>query len=95
MSRNETVRLAPCCIDLRHKLMECDSRHMVRGMVDDSSETRVFFCACTQDQFGPDRGPVDPESCHSGRGCWRAAPIGIAARGGGGGGGDAAGGSRA
>ena len=80
MSSNETVHLVPCCIDLRHKLMECDSRHMVRGMVDDSSRTRVFFCACTQDQFGPDRGPVDPESCHTGRGCWRAA-TGLLARG--------------
>lgn len=69
MGTNETVRLQPACFDLRHKLMECDSRHMVRGMVDDSSDTRVFFCAKTQDQFGPDGETVDPDVCHTGRAC--------------------------
>ncbi len=74
MGTNETVRLQPACLDLRHKLMECDVRHMVPGMVDDSSDTRVFFCGRTQDQFGPDGAPVDPDSCHTGRGCYCHAP---------------------
>lgn len=64
------VRLKVSCLNIRHKLMYCDSRHDVPGMVDDTSSTRVFFCLRTQDVLGPDGEPVDPVACCAGRGCY-------------------------
>ncbi|MFK7960320.1 MAG: hypothetical protein AB8G96_07315 [Phycisphaerales bacterium] len=75
------VNLRPCCMDLRHKMMLCDDRQAVPGMTDDSSSTRVFWCAATQDALGPDGEPVDPDACGGGRHCFVAGPS--ARRGGG------------
>jgi len=73
--RDVPLRLVPCCVHLRHKMMYVDEAQMVPGFVDDSSSTRVFWCAETGDPLGCDGRPVDPESCGSdGRGCFRAGP---------------------
>ena len=63
------LNLQPCCAHLRHKLMYCDARHATPGLVDNSSDTRVFFCTKTQDYLGPDDEPVDPGGCGSHRSC--------------------------
>jgi len=68
------LSLRPSCTHIRHKLMYCDSRHDVPGMVDDSSSTRVFFCTKSQEVLGPDGEPVHPETCSSGRPCFCRAP---------------------
>lgn len=69
------VRLQPCCIHLRHKLMFVDPRHATPGLVDDSSDSRVFTCQLTQYNLGPDDEPVSPRRCDSsGRACFRGAP---------------------
>lgn len=68
------VTLKPCCMDLRHKMMLCDERQAVPGMTDDSSTTRVFWCAATSDGLGPDGEPVDPDACDRGRGCFVTGP---------------------
>jgi hypothetical protein len=65
------VRLSVSCMNIRHKLMYCDERHDVPGMVDDPSSTRVFFCVKTQEVLGPDDKPVHPTECTSGRSCYR------------------------
>jgi hypothetical protein len=70
MSENETVTLKSSCRHIRHKLMYCDERHDAPGMVDDSSDTRVFFCDKTQDALGPDADPVSPTECTPGRSCF-------------------------
>lgn len=62
------LEMLPCCLDLRHKMMDVDVRHMTPGLVDDSSETRVFWCMRTQDFLGPDGEVVDPDACGSGGG---------------------------
>jgi hypothetical protein len=64
------VSLKVTCLHLRHKLMYCDRRHDLPGMVDDSSSTRVFFCVKTQDSLGPDDAPVHPGDCKAGRACY-------------------------
>jgi hypothetical protein len=64
------VRLRVSCLHLRHKLMYCDERHATPGMVDDSSDTRVFWCVKTQENRGPDGGAVRPAECHAGRSCY-------------------------
>ena len=64
------VKLHVTCLHLRHKLMYVDARHMQRGMVDDSSDTRVFWCSKTQDCLGPDGEPVSPGDCSQGRQCY-------------------------
>src|SRR5204863_6255746 len=61
------VKLHVTCLHLLHKLMYVDARHMQRGMVDDSSDTRVFRCSKTQDCLGPDGGPVSPGDWSQGR----------------------------
>jgi len=65
------IALKPACLNLRHKLMYVDERQQARGMVDDSSSTRIFFCACTHDSLGPDDQPVDARSCDPSRPCFR------------------------
>ncbi len=64
-----TVNLQPACRHLRHKLMYVDMRQTTPGLVDDSSDTRIFFCTKTQDQFGPDNEPVSPKDCGKSRSC--------------------------
>ena len=64
------VTLRASCLHIRHKLMYSDERHAVRGMVDDSSDTRVFFCARTFEGLGPDQEPVAPRACVPGRSCF-------------------------
>lgn len=67
----QPVKLAPTCLNLRHKLMYVDQRHAQRGMVDADSDTRVYWCARTQDLLGPDGEPVDATSCgEGGRSCY-------------------------
>lgn len=69
------LTLLPTCMNLRHKLMYCDERHMQIGMVDASSQTRVFFCTKTGESLGPDERPVHPHDCGSGRGCHQSPPM--------------------
>ena len=72
MSMNDPapVQLEKACAHLRHKLMYSVKDHAVRGMVDDSSDTRVFFCIKTFDALGPDDAPVSPAACAPGRSCY-------------------------
>jgi hypothetical protein len=70
MSEFRPVNLHVSCLHIRHKLMYCDSRHAVPGMVDDSSSTRVFWCCKTQEVLGPDEAPVSPKECAAGRSCY-------------------------
>jgi hypothetical protein len=42
--------------------------------VDDSSDTRVFFCSKTGDVLGPDGEAVSPDDCEGGRECFCGAP---------------------
>ncbi len=74
MNEMKPVTLRISCQNIRHKMMYVDERHDVRGMVDDSSDTRVFFCVKTHDSLGPDGKPVSPTDCSTGRGCYCAAP---------------------
>jgi hypothetical protein len=55
---------------LRHKLMYVDERHAQRGMVDVNSDTRVYWCARTQEALGPDQQHVAPDVCSNGRACY-------------------------
>ena len=64
------VKLQIACMNLRHKLMYVDARHAERGLVDNSSDTRVFWCAKTQRSLGPDGEPVSPGECSMGRSCY-------------------------
>ncbi len=66
----QDVHLKPACAHLRHKLMYADERHQVRGMVDDNSDTRIFFCAQSGDCLGPDQEASCPSSCNAGRACF-------------------------
>ncbi len=70
MEDTRPVRLERSCLHLRHKLMYVDERQRVPGWVDDSSDTRVFFCVKTQESLGPDRQPVDPRLCTPDRNCF-------------------------
>ena len=62
MIDDQSVKLQVCCQSIRHKLMYVDERHATPGLVDDSSDTRVFFCVRTQESLGPDgeaaKGPA-------------------------------------
>ena len=53
MSDMPPVSLRAGCLNIRHKMMYCDSRHQVRGMVVDESDTAVYFCVKTQEVLGP------------------------------------------
>ena len=74
MTAEETIKLNPACRHLRHKMMYVDERHSRIGMVDDSSDTRVFFCVLSQDPLGPDGEPVSPSDCTLSRDCY--CPVG-------------------
>lgn len=65
------VVLKPACLCLRHKLMYADGRQASPGMVDDSSDTRVYFCSKSQDSLGPDAQPVHPQDCTAARACFK------------------------
>lgn len=70
MNTIPTVQLRVSCMNLRHKLMYVDQRQSVPGLVDDSSDTRIFVCTKTQDSLGPDSEPVLPRACNPGRSCY-------------------------
>ncbi|MEZ6233279.1 MAG: hypothetical protein R3B68_03730 [Phycisphaerales bacterium] len=67
------VLLKPACLCLRHKMMYADERQAEPGMVDDSSDTRVYFCVKSQDSLGPDGKAVHPSECTGARGCFKKA----------------------
>ena len=71
ISEIRPISLKPACLCLRHKLMYADARQASPGMVDESSDTRVYFCTLSQDSLGPDAQPVHPQDCRAGRGCFR------------------------
>jgi hypothetical protein len=73
MMEDSNVKLETCCKHLRHKMMYCDARHAPRGQVDDSSDTRVFFCVKTGDALGPDSRTTCPSECQASRQCYQAA----------------------
>jgi hypothetical protein len=64
------LKLMTTCLHLRHKLMYVDSRHATPGFVDNSSDTRVFWCMKSQDCRGPDGSPVTPCDCSGSRACY-------------------------
>ena len=66
----DAINLRPACMHLRHKLVYVDDRHARMGEVDDSSDTRVFFCVLSQDALGPDNAPVSPTECTPDRPCF-------------------------
>ncbi len=70
MDDERPVRLQVACQNIRHKLMYSETSHAVRGMVDDSSDTTVFFCIKTFEALGPDEQPVSAEACAPGRSCY-------------------------
>ena len=70
--KDQPLRLHVTCRHLRHKLMYVDERHATIGLVDDSSDTRVFWCELTQNCLGPDSEPVDEDHCLIGRECYEA-----------------------
>lgn len=72
--RATPLHLVPTCMHLRHKLMYVDARHMTRGLVDDSSETRQYWCMLSQDARGADGAGVTPSMCGSGRPCFHGRP---------------------
>lgn len=74
MSDFRPVQLRPACYCIRHKLMYVDERQSVRGMVDDQSDTRIFFCGKSQESLGPDGQPVSPRDCVPSRGCYKTGP---------------------
>ena len=67
---DDAVNLVPACLHLRHKMMYVDDRHSRIGAVDDSSDTRVFFCRLSQEALGPDLAPVSPTECTPDRRCF-------------------------
>ena len=70
MNDEQPVKLQQTCLHLRHKMMYVDERQSTPGMVDDSSDTRVFFCIKSQDAIGPDNDSVAPDVCTKGRSCF-------------------------
>lgn len=73
MNDVEPVHLKIACLKLRHKLMYADARQAAPGLVDDSSDTRIFHCLSTHDSIGPDNEPVSPAECSPDRSCYCAA----------------------
>ncbi len=67
---DHTLTVVQTCLNLRHKLMYVDIDHMTPGLVDDSSETRIFWCQVSQDSRGPDRDGVTPSLCSASRNCY-------------------------
>ncbi len=74
MSEANPIHLKACCDHLRHKMMYVDDRQSVRGLVDDSSDTRIYFCIKSQESLGPDGKPVHPTDCTPDRPCYSRAP---------------------
>jgi hypothetical protein len=70
MSDVRPVHLEISCLHLRHKLMYVDERQATPGLVDDSSDTRIFWCVKTQESLGPDAEPVSPGDCTPDRACY-------------------------
>ncbi len=70
MNDVDPVQLKVTCLKLRHKLMYADARQSTPGLVDDSSDTRVFHCLMTHDSIGPDNEPVSPSECSPSRACY-------------------------
>ena len=70
MIDDQSVKLQVSCQSIRHKLMYVDEQHATPGLVDDSSDTRVFFCLKTQESLGPDGESVSPGDCKQGRACY-------------------------
>ncbi len=70
MSEFDVLNMKPACLHLRHKLMWVDSRQQTPGMVDDSSDTRIFFCMRSHEQLGPDGVAVGPKRCTPERTCY-------------------------
>ncbi len=70
MNEIDPVKLKIACQNLRHKMMYVDERQQSVGLVDDSSDTRVFWCMRTQDALGPDGDSVDAKSCSPQRSCY-------------------------
>lgn len=75
MKDTPPVDLKVACLNLRHKMMYVDERQRTPGLVDDSSDTRVFFCVKTQDALGPDGEPVSPPDCAPSRACYCAGAV--------------------
>ena len=65
------LQLKTTCMCLRHKMMYCDERQDRPGLVDSTSDTRVYFCTKSQDSIGLDNVAVHPEECKPGRACYR------------------------
>jgi hypothetical protein len=74
MNDERPVTLKPACIHLRHKMMYVDVRQATPGLVDDASDTTVYFCTRTQDALGPDHEPVGPADCSRARSCFCPGP---------------------
>ncbi len=70
MNYDQPLQLKPTCLNLRHKMMYVDERQNTPGMVDDTSDTRIFFCTHTHDSLGPDNEPVEPKKCDPSRACY-------------------------
>lgn len=64
------IHLKVACTNLRHKMMYLDERQRQVGLVDDSSDTRVFWCVRTQESLGPDGEAVSAKRCSPNRGCY-------------------------
>jgi hypothetical protein len=64
------MNMQPTCRHLRHKMMYVDDAQRCPGLVDDSSDTRVFFCVLSGDPLGPDGQPVSPDECDAKRACF-------------------------
>lgn len=72
MSENLPIHLEVSCAHIRHKMMFCDDRHAHFGRVDTTpNDSRVFYCAKTQDALGPDNNPVSVAECDPSRPCYR------------------------
>ncbi len=70
MISDRPLNLKPCCLNVRHKEMYVDPRQATPGLVDDTSEGRVYICLTTQEVLGPDGKLVTPSNCSPGRGCY-------------------------
>lgn len=70
MKSDQTIHLQVACLNIRHKMMYLDVRQSALGMVDDSSNTRIFHCVKTQEVLGPDGGHVSPTDCTPDRPCY-------------------------
>ncbi len=71
MNFDAPLQMKPCCLNMRHKMMYCDSRQAAPGMIDAESDTRVLLCVLTQEVLGPDDKPVSAQSCCADRPCYR------------------------